>query len=173
MREERGRLALAMTAAVAMAAGALVVTGVAAVAGTDCAGTRDVLVTSLATAEGTQRDGLTRLTLTVVSRGCALPGSVGYALKPVTTDDKDLTYRGGTLTFAEGDLKDQALTVDVRADDVVEPDEQFAVVLTELRGATRACDTMAVVTVVNDDPGKYIPPTITPSILPCELHSSR
>jgi hypothetical protein len=171
VRERRG-LALATAAAVAVAAGVFTVTGVAAVAGADCSATRDVLVTSLAAAEGTQRDA-TQLTLTVVSRGCALPGSVGYAVRPVTTDRWDLTYRTGLLTFAEGDMKDQTLTVDVHADDQIEPDEQFIVELIDLRGSLRACDTMATVTIVNDDP-RFVPPASpSPGIYPCELHSSR
>lgn len=173
MGEGRGRLALAMAAAVAMAAGALAVTGVAAVAGEECSATRDVLVTSLAAVEGTQRDSVTPLALTVVSRGCALPGSVGYALRPVTTDDRDLAYRAGVIIFAGGDMKEQTLTIDVRADDQIEPDERFMVALTDLSGGLRACDTMAIVTIVNDDPRLVPPASPSPGIYPCELHSSR
>src|SRR5262249_54914107 len=142
VREGRGRLVLATAAVVAMAASALVVAGVAAAAGGSA--TRDVLVTSVGEAEGTLRDNAVGpLTLTVVSRGCAYPGAVAYTVKPLTTDDRDLIYKGGVITFDAGDMKDQTLTVDVRADDVVEPDEQFVIALVDLRGAVRACDIMA------------------------------
>ena len=115
---------------------------------------------------------MTAVTLTVVSRGCALAGSVGYALRPVTTDDRDLTYRTGVISFADGDMSEQTLTIDVRADDQIEPDERFVVALTDIRGPLRACDTMAAVTIVNDDP-RSVPVLTSPGVYPCELHSSR
>lgn len=170
----RGRLALAVAATMATAAGAVAFTGAAA-AGTGCLDTRDVFVTDVTAAEGTGGNGTTTLTLTVQSRGCPQAGDVAYTLKPLTTDIRDLTYVSGTLTFADGDTREQTLKIDVYADYLDEPDEQFAVRLTGLSGELRACEALSTITLVNDDQAKDpgAEPGITIGYTKCELHSSR
>ncbi len=69
--------------------------------------------------------------------------------------DKDYTSTSGTLTFSPGQTS-KTITVTVKGDKTVEPDETFFVNLSNASGATIA-DGQGVGTIVNDDgagPGK-------------------
>ncbi|MGH2724794.1 MAG: Calx-beta domain-containing protein [Actinomycetota bacterium] len=95
----------------------------------------------------------TKATFTVsLSAASAETVTVDFATQPVTATE-GVDYRGtsGTKTFSAGTTT-QTIDVQVRGDNIVEPDEQFNVVLSNAVGATIA-DGTGVGTIINDDGG--------------------
>jgi uncharacterized delta-60 repeat protein len=73
-----------------------------------------------------------------------------------TADYADYVGRGGTLTWADGDASDRAVTISIVADNVVEGDEFFEFSLHNVTGGARlagAYDWVTITTDVNDNPG--------------------
>ena len=94
------------------------------------------------TAEMTFRVSLNRATFQAVT--------VDYATEDGdATAGSDYVAASGTLSFAPGE-RDKTVTVQVIGDDVFEPDERFAVALSNARNATLA-DREATGTIENDD----------------------
>ncbi|HEY5011622.1 MAG TPA: Calx-beta domain-containing protein, partial [Acidimicrobiia bacterium] len=97
-----------------------------------------------------------RLVAVTVSR--AAPAAVGTSVAWSTVDGTagstlaagDFKKASGTVVFAAGETS-HVVTVAVRGDTVVEPDEQFSVQLSNPQGDVIAQPT-ATVTVLNDDP---------------------
>lgn len=165
---------LAAVSALVVAATGLVIAGLTTGAQAGCEDSREVDITDVVAYEGSSSDNRpeTRFVFTVTSAGCAQPGAVEFAVSPETTDEKDLRYIDGRLTFTEGDLKEQQIIVAVSPDDTYEPWETFRVALQSPSGRLTFCNDFAIGTIVNDDDRKD--PIVIPSMLQrCELHKSR
>ncbi len=89
-----------------------------------------------------------------------VPVTVDYATADGTAEDEngdhDYDSQHGTLTFEPGGSLTQTVTVAVRGDMVIEPDETFRVILSNLNAGTPARnvslgDAQAVATIVDDD----------------------
>ncbi len=93
-------------------------------------------------------------TLTTVNYATQLGTGTGFA------DATDLTPVSGTLTFKPGDSDTQTVTVMVKGDTLVEPDETFSVVLSNpSQNAVLGTTASATATILNDDT-----PLVTPTI---------
>jgi large repetitive protein len=80
------------------------------------------------------------------------PVTVDYStVDDTATAPSDYGATSGTLTFAPGETS-KTITVQVNGDITAEPDETFAVVLTNATGNANIVDTTAVATILNDDP---------------------
>lgn len=104
-------------------------------------------------------NGITSAITYTVTRGGALAGSstvsVASADGTATVAGNDYTARPATtLTFAPNE-KERIVTVVVRGDTNLEPDETMRLVLSGVTGAGYS-DTTGVGTIVNDDPPSYV-----------------
>jgi hypothetical protein len=103
---------------------------------------------SIAGATVSESAGSAVLTVTL-SGATDLPATVGWATAEGTaTVPSDYAAGSGTLTFAPGETS-KTVTVTIADDAAIEPDEQFAVTLTDAVDATVGTGTAAVT--VNDD----------------------
>lgn len=121
-------------------------TGVSIVA---AASTPSVSIADASIAEG--NSGTSNMAFVVsLSSASTSTVTVRYATSNGTaSSSSDYTSTSGTLTFAPG-VTSQTVTVKVRGDTTVEPDETFTVTLSRPSGATIARKT-ATGTIVNDD----------------------
>jgi Calx-beta domain/WD40-like Beta Propeller Repeat len=96
--------------------------------------------------------GQTAFRLTVsLDQAQPAPVTVDFATADGTaTAPSDYTATNGTLTFAPGETA-KTVTVQVNGDTAVEPDETFAVNLTNATGNATIADATGVGTIVNDD----------------------
>ena len=111
------------------------------------------------TDEGDAGTKLLEFTVTL-SGPVEVPVSIHYATADGTAQDEngdgDYQSAGGTLTFLPGGDLTQTITVAVNGDTVLEPDETFQVVLSNLQAGTPARnvslgDAAATATIVDDD----------------------
>ena len=109
--------------------------------------------------EGTTGTATVEVPVTLSARA-ARPVTVAYATSDETAvAPSDYTATSGTVTFAPGQTA-RTIRVDVVADTAMEPDESFAITLSDPVNAVIADDT-AMVTITNDDretpvtPGAY------------------
>ena len=100
----------------------------------------------------------TPATFTVsLSKPSSLPIVVEYATADGSaTDSWDYVSRHEKLTFAPGDPLTQTVTIDVRGDHLDEPDEWFAVNLSNPVNA-QISDAKGIGTILDDDPGFTMP----------------
>ena len=108
-----------------------------------------VSIADLAVTEGNGEHSHFMFSLTL-DKASATPVSVGYATANGTaTAGVDYTAGAGTVTFASG-VTTQTVHVDILGDTAIEPNETFAVTLSNPLGLTIARAT-AIGTILNDD----------------------
>jgi len=76
--------------------------------------------------------------------------ALGNSPAPSNTKEIDYNSASGTITFAAGETS-RVVTVVVKQDAVVEPDETFNVVLSSPTGATLGANSTGIGTILNDD----------------------
>ncbi|WP_431302136.1 Calx-beta domain-containing protein [Sediminicoccus sp. BL-A-41-H5] len=117
--------------------------------GTATPSTPSLSIADASLAEGASGTSDMRFTVTL-SEASATPVTVNYATSDgTTTAGSDYTAKSGSLTFAAGETS-KTITVAVRGDTVVEPNETLNLTLSGAQGATIR-DGSAIGTIRNDD----------------------
>lgn len=83
--------------------------------------------------------------------GSAGFAAVDYITRSGTADNGDYGAVAGTLTWDDGDLSTRTISVSIKDNLIVEPDEQFFVDLTPALGTTLGANKTTSVTIVDDD----------------------
>ncbi|MBT8198519.1 MAG: hypothetical protein KJO84_08495, partial [Acidimicrobiia bacterium] len=77
--------------------------------------------------------------------------SIDYVTQAGSATTADFSLVSGTLTWADGDTANKAITVGITDDTAFEADEQFSVNLSNPQGGVILADASTVVTILSDD----------------------
>jgi hypothetical protein len=139
--------------AVLVVIGGFATTGVLAgpASAASCEDARLVGITGNKVAEGTEKEGFTKLDFTVSSSGCAAEGSLAYETVAYTAQKDDFVPQRGKLEFRPGDAAGQTITVLVVPDGQPERNECFSVRLSAPAGNIKIDPDEAAGIIVDDD----------------------
>lgn len=89
----------------------------------------------------------------------ALPVSVHFATGDSTAEASDSDYQpvSGVLSWDVGDMSSRRIQVPVLGDDILEPDEEFLIGLTDPENAVLS-SAFAIGTILSDDPLRFVVP---------------